>query len=146
MFDWLKKKPAAQTAGVRETLFGDMPITRWKSNLAQAPCEPWISFEHARKFIESGDPQSATASLQRILEMQGLESRHYLEAYHFLRELGVSPSREDEKRVLGVVVEVGLKGGTDLVAAYADHHARYYNYSGAGVVWERANDALDASY
>jgi len=33
--------------------------------------------------------------------------------------------------------------GLDLVAAYADHHARYYNFSGAGVVWERPNDSFD---
>jgi hypothetical protein len=38
--------------------------------------------------------------------------------------------------VLGVVVEVGMPKGVDLVAAWPDHHARYYNFSGAGVVWE----------
>ena len=122
-----------------------MPLTRWASNEAQAACEPWISFERTRNSIESGDKKSATASLQQILETQGLESRHYLQAYHFLRELGVSPPREEEKRVLGVVVEVGMKGGTDLVAGYTDHHARYYNYSGAAVIWERPNDTLDAA-
>jgi hypothetical protein len=50
----------------------------------------------------------------------------------------------DAKQVLGVVVEVGLEGGLDLLAAYADHTARYYNYSGAGVVWEHADASLDA--
>ena len=122
-----------------------MPLTRWASNEAQAPCEPWISFERTRNSIESGDKKSATASLQQILETQGLESRHYLQAYHFLRELGVSPPREEEKRVFGVVVEVGMNGGADLVAGYTDHHARYYNYSGAAVIWERPNDTLDAA-
>jgi len=145
VLDWLKKKPQAQTTEIRETLFGDMPLSRWASNPAEASCEPWISFERTRNFIESGDKKSATASLQQILETQGLESRHYLQAYHFLRELGVSPPREEEKRVLGVVIEVAMKGGTDLVAAYTDHHARYYNYSGAAVVWERPNDTLDAA-
>ncbi len=47
-------------------------------------------------------------------------------------------------RVRGVVVEVGLEGGLDLLAAYADHTARYYNFSGAGVVWEHADDSIDA--
>src|SRR5262249_13764487 len=94
-------------------------------------------------FIESGDNQSATATLQKILETRDLESRHYLQAYHFLRALGVAPPREEEKRVLGVVVEVGMNCGTDLVAAYADHHARYYNYSGGGVVREGPNETLD---
>ncbi|GAB2962493.1 hypothetical protein GCM10027048_33810 [Hymenobacter coalescens] len=46
--------------------------------------------------------------------------------------------------MLGVVVEVGMEQGFDLVAAYADGTARYYNYSGAGVVWERPDDSLAA--
>jgi hypothetical protein len=33
--------------------------------------------------------------------------------------------------------------GLDLVAAFLGHHARYYNVSGAGAVWERPNDSLD---
>ena len=122
-----------------------MSLARWASHSTKAACEPWTSFEHARNFIESGDRKSATATLQQILETRNLESRHYLQAYHFLRELGITPPQEEEKHVLGVVVEVGLKGGTDLVAGYADHHARYYNYSGAAVVWERPNDILDAA-
>ena len=89
------------------------------------------------------DKKSATAALQNILEARDLESRQYLQACHFLRELGVASPQGVEKLVLGVVVEVGMNGGTDLVAGYADHHARYYNYSGAAIVWERPNDMLD---
>ena len=43
---------------------------------------------------------------------------------------------EKAQDVLGVVVEVAMEKGLDLVAGYADHHARY-NYSGAAIVWER---------
>ncbi len=38
-----------------------------------------------------------------------------------------------------------MKVGLNLVAGYADHHARYYNYSGAGVVWERPDGTLDTT-
>jgi len=34
--------------------------------------------------------------------------------------------------------------GLDLLTAYPDHSARYYNYSGAGVVWEHPDTSLDA--
>jgi hypothetical protein len=34
--------------------------------------------------------------------------------------------------------------GIDLLAAYSDHSARYYNFSGAGVVWEHPDDSLDS--
>ena len=57
--------------------------------------------------------------------------------------MGVAPPQSEEKQVLGVVVEVGMNGGTDLVVGYADHRARHYSYGGAAVVWERPNDTLD---
>jgi hypothetical protein len=59
------------------------------------------------------------------------------------RFLGWAPP-VNAKQVRGVVVEVGLEGGLDLLAAYADQTARYYNYSGAGIVWERGDASLDA--
>jgi hypothetical protein len=59
------------------------------------------------------------------------------------RFLGWAPP-VDTKQVWGVVVEVGLQGGLDLLAAYADHTARYYNYSGAGVVWDHPDAPIDA--
>jgi hypothetical protein len=37
-----------------------------------------------------------------------------------------------------------MKNGLDLLAAYSDLSARYYNFSGAGVVWERPDATLDA--
>lgn len=141
MLDWLKKKPHAGPIGVRDTLFGDMPFGQWPS--APSDSEPWVSFVRARDYVESGDKNSAATTLQGILKTPQLESRHYLQAYQFLRDLGIASPQGEEKRILGVVVEVGMNGGTDLVAGYADQHARYYNYSGAAVVWERPNDSLD---
>jgi len=46
--------------------------------------------------------------------------------------------------VFGVVVEVGMLKGLDLLAAYPDHSARYYNFCGAGVVWEHPDTSLDS--
>jgi hypothetical protein len=105
--------------------------------------EPWASFAKAKQSLDSRDTQSAIRIFQNILEMPSLESRQYLQAWQFLRDAGVLPPKETAKEVLGVVVEVGMDRGLDLVAAYPDHHARYYNFSGAGVVSERPNDALD---
>jgi hypothetical protein len=61
-----------------------------------------------------------------------------------LRELGVTPPPEKAKIVYGVVVEVGMPQGVDIVAAYTDGTARYLNYTGAGEIWEHPNDSLDA--
>lgn len=74
--------------------------------------------------------------------MAGLESRHYLEAWHALRELGVRAPAETSKHVLGVVVEVSLPEGLDVLAAYADGSARFLNWSGAAVVWDAPDRRL----
>jgi len=69
LFDWRKEKPKPVTTEIRETLFGDMPLSRWASFSTQTTSEPWASFERTRRFIESRDTQSATAALQGILEI-----------------------------------------------------------------------------
>ena len=75
--------------------------------------------------------------------MPDLDSRMYLEAWQALRSLGVDPPPVRAKDLLGVVVEVGLPGGLDLVAAWPDHCARYWNQGGGGVVWERAEGEVN---
>jgi hypothetical protein len=42
-----------------------------------------------------------------------------------------------------VVVEVAMPKGLDLLAAYPDHSARYYNFSGSAIIWEHPDDSLD---
>jgi hypothetical protein len=54
----------------------------------------------------------------------------------------VNPPDEKAKEVYGVIVGVGMKGGVDIVAAYADHSARYFNYRGTAVIWEHPDDSL----
>lgn len=129
---------------IRDVLFGDLPFSQWPNESAPGrDNEPWLSFIQARNQLNSGDKENSKQTLRRILEMPDLESRHYLQAWHFLRESGESPSDAEAKRLYGVVVEVTLDEGLDIVAAYADHTARYFNYSGAAVVWERPDESLD---
>ena len=121
---------------IRDILFGDLPFSQWPNEASTSvDGEPWLSFINARDQLDTGNQESGKQTLRRILEMPDLESRHYLQAWHFLRELGESPADGDAKRLYGVVVEVALDEGLDIVAAYADHSARYLNYSGAAIVW-----------
>ena len=133
-----------QQPAIRDILFGDLPFSQWPNGSATSvDGEPWLSFISARNQLDSANQESAKQTLRRILAMPDLESRHYLQAWHFLRELGESPTDGDAKRLYGVVVEVTLDEGLDIVAAYADHTARYLNYSGAAIVWERPNESLN---
>lgn len=125
---------------IRDVLFGDVPLARWAHG--ETGAVPWSLFTEAQRRIEAGDLAGAKETLRGILATPGVESRHSLQAWHELRKLGVDPGPE-ARHLLGVVVEVALEGGLDLLAAYADHSARYINYSGGGVVWERPDASLD---
>ena len=146
MFGFLKTRKDRPLPEIRDALFGDMPMSQFLTISSEAVAlEPWASFLGAKQLIDSGEPKAAAEALHRILGIPQLESRHYLQAWHFLRELGIDSPEEEKETLLGVIVEVGMEKGLDLVAAYPDHHARYYNFSGAGVVWERPSDLLDTA-
>lgn len=142
-FRFSKKEKPSQPIKIRDTLFGDRPISEWGKHADPNP-EPWASFVQVREYLDAKNKASAIETLKRITDMTNLESRHYLQAWHFLRQLGVNPPDDKAKVVYGMVVEVGMEKGTDILAAYADYTARYYNFSGAGVVWERPDHSLDA--
>jgi hypothetical protein len=123
---------------IHDLFFGDTPLVSWVHK-AHPAHEPWVTLALARDALAAQQAHSAIEHLQAVAAMPGLESRQYLEAWHALRELGVRAPAEISKRVLGVVVEVSLPGGLDVLAAYSDGTARYMNWSGAGVVWEAPN-------
>jgi len=128
---------------IRDLLFADLPVDLWPprdafpSEVALAP------FYSAREHLAAGREAEAVACWRDVLANGKLESRVHLQAWHFLRQHGHAPPPEVAKDVLGTVVEVAMADGLDLLAAYRDHTARYYNYSGAGVVWERPDASLD---
>jgi len=147
MFNLFKKKekkqaPADEQLTIRDTMLGDMAPIDWPQGKSDA--EPWSLFVEAREHISTTQNfQAAIDVYKKITEMPGLETRHYLQAWHFLRRLNVTPPPEIEAKVLGVLVDVCLDNGKEFVAAYADHHARYLNYTGGGVIWEAPDASFD---
>jgi hypothetical protein len=124
-----------------EALFGDRSLDQVIAAEPETAVSPL--FERAKDYLERGDKREAIKVLEEIAQMRDIESQYRLQAWHFLREAGGRPPIHLEREVLGVVVEVGMDSGHDLLAVYADKTAHYYNYSGAGVVWERPNSSLD---
>ena len=144
MFNWFKKDKSqpSKPITIRDTLFGDLPISEWPSD-TNTTGEPWASFVQARQYLEAKNKTSAITVLKKITDLPNLESRHYLQAWHFLRQLGVNPPDDKAKTVYGVVVEVGMQNGADIVAAYTDGTARYLHHLGRGEIWERPDSPLD---
>lgn len=142
MFNLFKKKEDPKPT-LRDTLFGDMPMSMWPEG-GDSTGEPWNLFIEARNQLDKKDKNAASATLQKITAMPNLEPRHYLQAWHFLRSLGVNPPADQAKIVYGVVIEVGMEKGADIVAAYTDFNAYYVNFTGAATIWQHPDNSLDA--
>ena len=80
------------------------------------------------------------SSHQQLLSLASDEtaaSRIKLLAYNQLKTKGYPV---DSKELLGVIIEVGLENGLDVVAAFKDGTARYINQSGKLIIWETKTD------
>lgn len=71
--------------------------------------------------------------LKAIAIDKSLEGRHRMLAYNLLSANGETTN---EKELLGVIVEVALPQGLDVLAAFSDESARYINHSEKIIVWE----------
>ncbi len=138
MLDLFKKKTKNINIDIREVLFGDRQIEQWCGSGM-----PWELFSKANEEISRGNNDIAIETLKEIIKLDGLESRHYIQAWYFLRMLGVTPEKKFGSKVYGVVIEVSLDGGLDILAAYEDCSARYFNYSGAAIIWDKPDDSLN---
>lgn len=137
---WKKKPKTSPNDAIRETLFGDMSLENWSAHNSMD--EPWRSFSSAQAKIDAGEREQAIEILKGITTQEDLESRHYVQAFHHLKQL--DHAAEGPTLLFGVVVEVGMdRNAYDLLAAYRDLSARYYNFTGAGVVWDRPDESLD---
>lgn len=117
---------------LRRTLYGDLPLDEWPVG-DDATGEPWAGFVRARAHLADGDQDLAIREWSLIAGFQH-ESRHILQAWHFLRSVNVHPDAAIEGQVLGAVVEVPVDGGHDVLAAYADGSVRYLNHAGGATV------------
>lgn len=145
-------KPLSASASgpltLRDSLFADTELDKLLGRLSSDAKSnpPFAIFAQAAEERNAGNKEKAVALLKGLT--QGEESRVELYAWTALREFGEMPPPERAKEVLGVIVEVAMNGGEDMVAAYPEHTARYYNHAGGGVVWEtddpRLNLQIDA--
>jgi hypothetical protein len=130
IFDIFKKKPKPyndqSTNLVYELLFCDN-TNLYKDHSTQTDSYPWdILFSEATTKVD----------LEKILANVDIGSRVKILAYNKLRTMG---QNIDKKILLGVIVEIGLEGGLDVLASFNDGTARYINQTGKIIIWETAD-------
>jgi hypothetical protein len=130
---------------LRETLYTRASLDPFLARLKEdsKSAFPWSNFFEANEAIKAGDNARAIPLLKQIVEKEGLNTRIYLQAWHTLRSLEEWPPESQRGYLQGVVVENHMDHGLDIVAAYRDYTARYWNYSGTGVVWEARDREID---
>lgn len=111
------------TNTIYELLFCDQ-ISLYKPDAAVWSDYPWsILFAPAPDLLD----------LEKIAFDDNTESRIRILAYDVMRRQDLPIG---EKELLGVIVEVGLEEGLDVLAAYQDGTARYINYTGKMILWD----------
>lgn len=147
MFNLFKKKETknveSPAAALRSVYAGNSQLNEWPQG-DQHTEAPWSFFVEARTKLKNKQNEEAEKVYRKILSMPGLETRHYMQAWMFMRYfLKVQPAPEIAKQVYGVMVEVATPTGVMGVVGYADHSARSFHTTGGGVVWEKPNDSLN---
>lgn len=129
-------RPQSAADVLRTYIYGDVALDEWKAGGEEQIGPVWGAFARARDFVQQGHIDRAVDVWLQIASMKDTESRQILQAWHFLRGAGHRPPDALAKTVLGVVIEMPVENGHDLLAAYADGSVRYLNYAGSAVVVE----------
>jgi hypothetical protein len=131
IFDIFKKstKPDKEpfTNLMYELLFCDN-LELYKNKSERPDSYPWdILFSDTSK----------NADLEKIIADTNADPRVKVLAYN---KLFINGQKIDKKELLGVIVEVGLDNGLDVLASFRDGTARYINQSGKIIIWETTDD------
>jgi hypothetical protein len=128
---------------IRQMLFANQSL---KEQAKQAKIDgtdsPFQRISDASKLVDEGKTNEAITKLESILQMQPLETRIELWTWTGLRELGKKPEEKAATEVLGVIIEVPMQDGFDTLSAYADGSARYLNYSGRAIFWDKPDATI----
>ena len=131
---------AGPDEALRVTLFGDVAMEAWPAG-DDVSGEPWDGFVRARRHLVAGDQDLAIrewAAIETRNGFGGVESRHLLQAWRFLRSVGIEPDASIADDVLGVVAEVAVGDAHDVLAAYLDGSVRYLNHAGGSTIVDAA--------
>ncbi|HWZ04443.1 MAG TPA: hypothetical protein VNX40_12590 [Mucilaginibacter sp.] len=135
LFDFFKKSASpykdAATNLIYELLFCD-DISLYKNNNQQPDSYPW-------NILFSGTANAP--DLLKIIADNDIESRVKILACN---KMIANSQKINKKELLGVIVEVGLDNGLDVLASFSDGTARYINQMGGIIIWEAVDDTSNS--
>jgi hypothetical protein len=115
--------------------------------------DKWISFDPPSRVTFSRVSELARQPKQReqlrnellrLATSSETTTMQQLQAWSLLRSVTNYTDPIFDKQLLGVVVEVGVPHGPEIVATYEDRTAFYLHHTGGGVAWHRPTIQLDA--
>lgn len=121
----LELAPGSALDAARARLWEGRPIET--EDAAKKGARPWSTFIEALSHKHAGQP--AKAELLSIARDEEAESRARLWAWKALREEHALPEPGEATRVLGVIAEVPVDGGLDVLAAYTDGSVRFLGHA-----------------
>lgn len=123
-------KPDHAINTIYELLFCDN-VHLYSNNTETSKQYPWDVL-----LASPADPMA----LKSIVLDEGLSSRERLIASSLLQDQKIPVT---DKILLGVIIEVGMEAGLDVLACYQDGSARYINYSGSMIIWDTKESTVD---
>jgi hypothetical protein len=128
---------------IRQRLFACQPMEVLVQGLKlDGRPGPFQTFSDAVELAKAGKKEEAKTRLRSILEVPNLETRIQLWVWSALRELGEQSNANSGKEILGVVIEVPMQGAYDTLAGYQDGSARYLNFSGKAIFWDKPDASI----
>jgi len=121
-------------------LFADQSLTDLLAGVAGydeegVSRELWMRLKEAERCLREDRKGEGAAVLTELVSAKSIETRVLLWSWRALRQIGVQPNIELASKIQGVVLQVPMPGGADVLAAYDDGTARYLNFTGKVLSW-----------
>jgi hypothetical protein len=99
---------------------------------------------NAQSYLRQNNEEKAIKCLESICVSTEAGTRLKLWSWFNLRRFNILSEGSDGAIVRGVVLEVRVEGGIDLLAVYEDKSARYLNYTGKLIAWDLSDGEIDS--
>lgn len=138
-----RAKLGSDSDPIRQGLFASQSMKELLQHVKlDGSASPFQTIADAAKLADEGKQEEARKLLRSVVSIPGIEARIHLWAWSALRELSEQPDPTLATEILGVVVEVPMKGAYDTLAAYQDGSARYLNFSGQAIFWDAPDSTV----